>query len=305
MRRNELARVGFNRTRHQGLEIPAANQVVALHDFRARIVQRLVDIALHASQLAAQIIHTRQVVFAAVQVFKNQMGCRQRQFCLVDPALDIVAIVIGLAPAFGNFVASGFAHPAQDLVLELALGIGRALHHLLHPRGALQLLGRALQLMQKTTTARILDHDAQDAKDKGHADRHDHDGNGSTGDRQHKAAQQHAARPHGDGKQRIFKELAKRHSRPLDRIALAAMRRQIPLDADFFERGAQAVNVDGECIVVHEGIGVPQVLHDGRARDDLARATQEQREDTQLVFGELGASAGCRVGDHGASKVEL
>ena len=29
---------------------------------------------------------------------------------------------------------------------------------------------------------------------------------------------------------------------------------------------------------------------------DLARAAQKQREDTQLVFGELGASAGLRVG---------
>ena len=66
MRCNEFARVGLNRTRHQGLEIPAANQVIALHDFRARIVQCLVDIALNASQLATQVIHTRQVVFAAV-----------------------------------------------------------------------------------------------------------------------------------------------------------------------------------------------------------------------------------------------
>ena len=79
MRRDKLARVGFNRARHQGLKIPTANQVVALHDFRARIVQRLVDIALHASQLATQVIHTRQVVFAAVQVFQNQVGRRQGQ----------------------------------------------------------------------------------------------------------------------------------------------------------------------------------------------------------------------------------
>ena len=189
MRRNELARVGLNRTRHQGLKIPAANQVIALHDFRARIVQRLVDIALHAIQLATQVIHARQVVFAAVQVFQNQMGCRQGQLGLVDPALDIVAIVIGLTPAFGNLIASGFAHPAQNLVLELALGIGWALHHLLHPRGALQLLGRTLQLVQKAATARIFDHDTQYAKDKGHANRHDHDGCGGAGHRQHKAAQ--------------------------------------------------------------------------------------------------------------------
>lgn len=276
MRRDELTRVGLNRARHQGLEIPTANQVVALHDFRARVVQRLVDIALHASQLTAQVIHARQVVFAAIQVFQNQVSRRQGQLGLVDPALDIVTIVIGLTPAFGNLVASGFAHPAQDLVLELALGIGRALHHLLHPCGTLELLCRTLQLAQKTAAARILDHDAQHAKDKGHTNRHDHNRCRSTGDRQHKAAQQHAARPHGDGKQRVFKELAKRHSRPLDRIALAAMRRQIPLDADFFERGAQAVDVDGERIVVHEGVGVPQVLHDGRARNDLARATQKQ-----------------------------
>ena len=137
MRRDELARIGFNRARHQGLEAPTTNQVVALHDFRTRIVERLVDIALHASQLATQVIHTRQIVFAAVQVFQNQMGCRQGQLGLVDPALDIVAIVIGLTPAFGNLVAGRFAHLAQNLVLELALGIGRALHHLLHPRGAL------------------------------------------------------------------------------------------------------------------------------------------------------------------------
>ena len=276
MRRDELTRIGLNRARHQGLEIPAANQVVALHDFRARVVQRLIDIALHASQLATQVIHARQVVFAAVQVFQNQMGRRQGQLGLVDPALDIVAVVIGLTPAFGNLVAGGFAHPAQDLVLELALGIGRALHHLLHPCGTLELLCRALQLTQKTATASVLDHDAEHTKDKGHANRHDHDRNGCAGDRQHKAAQQHAARPHGDGKQRIFKELAKRHSQPLDRIALAAVRGQIPLDADFFERGAQTVDVDGERIVVHEGVGVPQVLHDGRARDNLARTAQKQ-----------------------------
>ena len=204
------------------------------------------------------------------------MSRRQGQLGLVDPALDIVTIVIGLTPAFGNLVASGFAHPAQDLVLELALGIGRALHHLLHPCGTLELLCRTLQLAQKTTTARVFDHDAEHAKDKGHADRHDHDRDGCTGDRQHKAAQQHAARPHGDGKQRVFKELAKRHSRPLDRIALAAVRCQIPLDADFFERGAQAVDVDGKRVVVHEGVRVPQVLHDGRARNNLARAAQKQ-----------------------------
>ena len=83
------------------------------------------------------------------------------------------------------------------------------------------------------------------------------------------------------------------------------MRRQIPLDADFFERGAQAVDVDGERIVVHKGVGVPQVLHDGRARNDLARAAQEQRENAQLIFGELGAVAGRRVGDHRAGEVEL
>ena len=238
MRRDELAGVGFDCARHQSLEVPTSNQVIALHDFRARIVERLVDIALHAGKFACQVIYARQVVFAAVQVFQNQMGCRQGQLGLVDPALDIVAVVIGLAPAFRHLIACRLAHPAQDLVLELALGIGRALHHLLHPCGTLELLGRTLQLAQKTTTARVLDHDAEHTKDKGHADRHDHDRNGCAGDRQHKAAQQHAARPHGDGKQRIFKELAKRHSRPLDRIALAAVRRQIPLDADFFERGA-------------------------------------------------------------------
>ena len=257
MRRDELAGVGFNRTRHQGLKVPATNQVIALHNLRARIVERLVDIALHAGKLATEVIYARQIIFAAVQVFQNQMGCRQGQLGLVDPALDIVAIVFGLTPALGNLVAGGFAHPAQDLVLELALGIGWALHHLLHPCGTLELLCRALQLTQKTATASVLDHDAEHTEDKGHADRHDHDRNGCAGDRQHKAAQQHAARPHGDGKQCIFKELAKRHSRPLDRIALAAMRRQIPLDADFFERGTQAVDVDGERVVVHEGIGVP------------------------------------------------
>ena len=112
VRRDELTRVGFYRTRHQGLEIPAANQVVALHDFRARVVQRLVDIALHASQLTAQVIHARQVVFAAVQVFQNQVSRRQGQLGLVDPALDIVAIVIGLTPAFGSLVAGSFAHPS-------------------------------------------------------------------------------------------------------------------------------------------------------------------------------------------------
>ena len=83
------------------------------------------------------------------------------------------------------------------------------------------------------------------------------------------------------------------------------MRGQIPLDADFFERGAQTVDVDGERVIVHEGIGVPEVLHDGRSRDDLARATQEQRKDTQLVFGELGTVTGCRIGDHGAGEIEL
>ena len=275
MRRDELARVGLNRARHQGLEAPAANQIVALHDFRARIVERLVDVALHAGQLATQVIHARQVVFAAVQVFQDQMGCRQGQLGLVDPALDIVTIVVGLAATFRYLIASRLTHAAQDLVLELALGISRALYHLLHPRGALQLLGRALQLAQKTTTARVLDHNAEYAKDKRHADRNDHDRDRRPGDRQHKAAQQHAARPYGDGEQRVFKELGKRHGRPLDRIALAAVRGQIPLDADFFERSAQAVDVDGERIVVHKGIGVPQVLHDGRARDDFARAAQE------------------------------
>ena len=108
------SRACFNRARHQGFEIPAANQVVALHDFRARVVQRLVDIALHASKFACQVVHARQVVFAAVQVFQNQVSRRQGQLGLVDPALDIVAIVIGLTPAFGNLVAGGFAHPAQD-----------------------------------------------------------------------------------------------------------------------------------------------------------------------------------------------
>ena len=200
MRRDELARIGLDCARHQSLEVPTSNQIIALHNLRARIVERLVDIALHAGKLATEVIYARQIIFAAVQVFQNQMGCRQGQLGLVDPALDIVAIVIGLAPAFGNLVTSGFAHPAQDLVLELALGMGRTLHHLLHPCGTLELLCRTLQLAQKTTTARVLDHDAQHAKDKGHADRHDHDGNGCAGDRQHKAAQQHAARPHGDGK---------------------------------------------------------------------------------------------------------
>ena len=95
------------------------------------------------------------------------MGRRQGQLGLMDPALDIVTIVIGLTPAFGNLVAGSFAHPAQDLVLELALGIGRALHHLLHPCGTLELLCRTLQLAQKTTTARVLDHDAEHTKDKG------------------------------------------------------------------------------------------------------------------------------------------
>ena len=189
MCRDELTRVGLNGTRHQGLEAPTTNQVVALHDFRARIVQCLVDIALHAGKLACQVIHTRQIVFAAVQVFQDQMGRRQGQFGLVDPALDIVAVVIGLTAAFCHLVTGGLAHATQDLVLEFALGIRRALDHLLHPCGAFQLLGRAFQLTQKTTTARVLDHDAEHAKDKGHADRHDHDGNGSTGDRQHKAAQ--------------------------------------------------------------------------------------------------------------------
>ena len=127
----------------------------------------------------------------------------------MDPAFDIVAIVIGLTPAFGHLIACRLAHATQDLVFELALGIGRALHHLLHPCGALQFLGRALQLTQKTTTARILDHDAKHAKDKGHTNRHDHDRCRGPGDRQHKTAQQHAARPHGDGKQRIFEEFGK------------------------------------------------------------------------------------------------
>ena len=203
------SRVGLNRTRHQGLKVPAANQVVALHDFRARVVQRLVDIAFHASQLATQVIDTCWVICAAVEVFQNQVSRRQGQLGLVDPALDIVAIVFGLTPALGNLVAGGFAHPAQDLVLELALGIGWALHHLLHPCGTLELLCRTLQLAQKTAATRILDHDAQHAKDKGHTDRHDHDRCRSAGDRQHKAAQQHAARPHGDGKQRIFEEFGK------------------------------------------------------------------------------------------------
>ena len=58
VRRDEFARVGLDRTRHQGLETPTANQIVALHDFRARIVKRLVDVTLHAGQLAAQVIHT-------------------------------------------------------------------------------------------------------------------------------------------------------------------------------------------------------------------------------------------------------
>ena len=75
------------------------------------------------------------------------MSCRQGQLGLVDPALDIVAIVIGLAAAFGHLIASRLTHATQDLVLELALGIRRALHHLLHPCGAFQLIGGALQLM--------------------------------------------------------------------------------------------------------------------------------------------------------------
>lgn len=73
----------------------------------------------------------------------------------------------------------------------------------------------------------------------------------------------------------------------------------------FFERGAQAVDVNGKRVVVYEGVGVPQVLHDGRARNDLARAAQKQREDTQFIFGELGASAGLRIGNHGAGEVKL
>ena len=137
------------------------------------------------------------------------MGCRQGQLGLVDPAFDIVAIVVGLTSPFRYLIASRLAHAAQDFVLELALGIRRALHHLLHPRGALQLLGRPLQLMQEAAAARVLDHDAEHTKDKGHTDRHGHDGNGGAGDRQHKAAQQNAARPHGDGKQRIFEEFGK------------------------------------------------------------------------------------------------
>ena len=71
VRRNELARVSFNRTRHQGLEVPTSNQVIALHNLRARIVERLVDIALHAGKLATEVIYARQVVCAAIQVFQN------------------------------------------------------------------------------------------------------------------------------------------------------------------------------------------------------------------------------------------
>ena len=99
------------------------------------------EITLHASQLATQVIHTRQVVFAAVQVFQNQVSRRQGKLGLVDPALDIVAIVVGLVSPFRYLIASRLAHAAQDFVFELALGIRRALHHLLHPCGALQLLG--------------------------------------------------------------------------------------------------------------------------------------------------------------------
>ena len=183
MRRDKLARVGLDRARHQGFKAPTADEIVALHNLRARVVERLIDVALHAGQFAAKIIHARQVICAAIQVFKNEVGCRQGQLGLVDPALNIIAIVLGLASAFRDLIAGRLAHATQGLVLELALSVGGALYHLLHPGRAFELLGRAIELVQKAATARVLDHNAEHAKDKGHADRHDHDRDGRAGDR--------------------------------------------------------------------------------------------------------------------------
>ena len=75
---------------------------------------------------------------------------------------------------------------------------------------------------------------------------------------------------------------------PLHLVALAAPGQQEVGHIDLLRLLAQAVDVDGERIVVDKFLRLPQILHDLRAREDPALVLHQQLEDAQLVLGQLG-----------------
>ena len=201
MRRDQLARRLAQGRPHDVAQPVAANHVVALERLRPREEQRLLDVAANAMQLVAQGLEpdgvVRQGPRVCREVVQHQVGCRQRRLGLVDPRLNVLAILAHLPAVLGDLVVRRTGYLVQHVGREALLGQDGLLGHLRHQARVVRLARQVRQPRPPGAATGIRDEKRRHEGKRNHAahqKRHVARGAGRQQDQRHKR-QRHN---HGD-----------------------------------------------------------------------------------------------------------
>ena len=158
-RLDERACAGLHGLAHQVRQLAATQEVVLGHRGAARVVEGVLHVRLHAGNLARE---GPSVLAAAVCQREVHRG--KRGLDLVDPKLDVAAIVLHLLLELGPSAARGLGHALQRIPGKLALGVIGLRQGVGGIEHVLLALGQPRKSPHERTLAQPLPHNAHQFK---------------------------------------------------------------------------------------------------------------------------------------------
>ena len=196
MRPHQHTRIGAHRIAHELLQAIGADQVVAVERLGPGEEQRLLDEALDAVELLAERLglleqHLARLVGgqALHEVLEHEVRGGQGRLCLVDPGLDVFAIILSLTAILRDVVVGGLRHGTQGLVGKPALRVVGLVHHLEDPQRMLEVVGAGGKIPIKRALATIVDGDREKSRSYDHARHEQGEAHTRTRDQQNKRAE--------------------------------------------------------------------------------------------------------------------